>query len=282
MSTKVWAEAIAMGDLLRRTAERFPDHDFMVFPDERVTYGEFAERVDILARALSSKGIEPGDHVGILMPNSIEFVEVLFASASIGALTVPVNARFKSHELGYVIENADIKILFTSDSNADFVDFPQILEETFGGLAGSDAEGLRLPQAPLLQSVVLSGAPRPGFVSMADFLRKASATPAQEIARLRAQIRLKDPVVLMYTSGTTAKPKGCLLTHESVVRNGLNFAHTRFMLTEADRFWDPLPFFHMSIILPLMACVATGAAMLVNRRFEPAEALKALEAERAS
>lgn len=282
MSATSWAEAITFGDLLRRTAGQFPDHELLVLEDERITYREFVVKVDELTRSLSALGIGPGDHVGILMPNSIEYMTILFASASIGAVTVPINARFKSQELGYVIENADLRILFTSDAIADYTDYPLILEQTFPGLAGSNPWHLQLDGAPMLNQVVLSGSPRSGFLAVSDVLARAVETPADDIESLRARVRLRDVAVLMYTSGTTAKPKGCLLTHESLVRNGLNFARTKFMMTDADRFWDPLPFFHMSVILPLTACVATGATMIANQRFDAKEALTALEQERAT
>lgn len=282
MTGTTWAEAITMGDLLRRTAERFPDNELLVFPERRVTYREFTDRVDTLARALRSTGIEPGDHVGIVGPNSIEYMVIVFAATSLGAVAVPVNARFKSEELGYVIGHADLKLLFTSDEIADFVDYPAILEETFGGLADRDPDDLGLAAAPELRSIVLRGASRPGFLSLDDMLARAERTDLAEVDVLRSRVRLRDAAVLMYTSGTTAKPKGCVLSHESLVRNGLGFAKAKFLMTEADRLWDPLPFFHMSVILPLTACISVGAAMIATRRFDPAEAIDALEQERAT
>lgn len=282
MTGTTWAEAITMGDLLRRTAERFPDNELLVFPERRVTYREFTDRVDILARALRSTGIEPGDHVGIVGPNSIEYMVIVFAATSLGAVAVPVNARFKSEELGYVIGHADLKLLFTSDEIADFVDYPAILEETFGGLADRDPDALGLAAAPELRSIVLRGAPRPGFLSLDDMLARAERTDLAEVDVLRSRVRLRDAAVLMYTSGTTAKPKGCVLSHESLVRNGMGFANAKFLMTEADRLWDPLPFFHMSVILPLIACISVGATMIATRRFDPAEAIDALEHERAT
>lgn len=282
MSETIWAEAITMGDLLRRTTQRFPDNELLVFSDGRVTYREFTDRVETLARALRSSKIEPGDHVGILGPNSIEYMVILFAVTSLGAVAVPVNARFKSEELGYVIAHADLKLLFTSDEIADFVDYPAILTETFGGLGGRNPDSLELATAPQLRSIVLRGKPREGFLGFDVLLARAGETPQSEVDELRSRVRLRDAAVLMYTSGTTAKPKGCILTHESIARNGMGFARAKFMMTERDRLWDPLPFFHMSVILPLTACITTGATMISTRRFEAAEAIDALESEKAT
>ncbi len=87
---------------------------------------------------------------------------------------------------------------------------------------------------------------------------------------------------MMYTSGTTAQPKGCPLSHEQLVRNGINMNRERYFLTPQDRFWAPLPMFHMSAVLPLMCCFDAGATMLSMTRIEPGPALQMLEAERAT
>ena len=78
---------------------------------------------------------------------------------------------------------------------------------------------------------------------------------------------------MMYTSGTTAHPKGCPLTHEAVTRCALEAGRTRFELVANDRLWDPLPMFHMSFVLPFVACLDAGAALLSMQRFEPGPAL---------
>ena len=101
----------ALGDLVDRTAESRAEHDALVFPDARVTYRELATRIDDVARSLRALGRGPGDKVGILMPNCLEFVLLLLGAAKLGAIPVPINGRFKAHELGSVFEHADIKTL---------------------------------------------------------------------------------------------------------------------------------------------------------------------------
>ena len=122
-------EVTTLGDLLLHAANKWPEHQALVFPQERLSYAQLAERVLNRARALQSIGIQQGDHVGILSPNLIEVVELLFAIALSGAVAVMINARYKTTELAYVIENADLKLLFTTNRIADYVNFADLLYE---------------------------------------------------------------------------------------------------------------------------------------------------------
>jgi fatty-acyl-CoA synthase len=280
MSADPYAEAITIGDLLRKATDRDPGNELFVFPHERITYAEFTDRVETLARALRAYGIRAGDHIGILGPNSITYMNILFAAVSIGAVAVPINARFKATELDYIVGHADIKLLFTSDEVSEHVDYPAILGSMVEAAGGLWEKGKLLPDAEHLQEIVLHGQRRDGFLMLDDLLARAGEVPAEEIAIERSRVRLRDVGILMYTSGTTANPKGCMLTHESVVRNGMNFAGTKFMMDSGSRLYDPLPFFHMSVILPLLATISVGGTFISARHFDPVEALDALETER--
>ena len=92
-------EITTLGDLLLRAANRWPNEEALVFPDQRLSYAQLAQRAKETARALQGMGIQPGDHVGILAPNLVEVVEILFAIALSGAVAVLVNARYKTTEL---------------------------------------------------------------------------------------------------------------------------------------------------------------------------------------
>src|SRR5690606_11788880 len=104
---KMRIEATTLGDLLLKAWDRFPEKEALIFPDGRKTYAEVVDSVMHRARGLRALGIRPGDHVGILLPSGIEFVETLFASAMCGAVSVLMNARYKAPEMAYVAENAD-------------------------------------------------------------------------------------------------------------------------------------------------------------------------------
>ena len=131
--TRPLIEASTLGDLLLHGAREWPAREVLVFPGERLTYAALAQRALHRARALQALGVEPGDHVGILAPNLVEVIELLFACALSGAVAVLVNARYKSMELAYVVENADLKLLFTTRRTAGHVDFIGLLHDSAAG-----------------------------------------------------------------------------------------------------------------------------------------------------
>ncbi len=132
-----------------------------VFPEVRRSYDEMVERAVDVGRALVSLGVGKGDHVGILMPNCIDFLDVWFGCAFVGAVCVPINARFKTHELAYVIENADLAAVFTSDVVEQHTDYVALLHEALPGLADSpDPTALSIPTAPRCAAPCSSGRAR--------------------------------------------------------------------------------------------------------------------------
>src|SRR5580704_15251474 len=146
-----WQDTVRFGDLLLRAAERDPDHEAVVFPTDRVTYGELERRAFAVARSLLALGIGAQSRVGILMPNCIEFVELLFGISLVGGVMVPINARFAPRELGYVIENGDLELVFTSDRIVEHVDYVDRLHEALPRLRELPPQReLDLPDAPRL------------------------------------------------------------------------------------------------------------------------------------
>jgi fatty-acyl-CoA synthase len=273
-----------IGDLLLTAADRFPDSDAVVFPTAKVTYRELAERAMLRARSLQALGVKPRDHVGLLLPSCLEFVEYFFAIALCGAVSVPINARYKTHELGYVLDNGDIVTLITTSQVPDQVDFIARLNAALPSLAEqADPRHLAVREAPRLRNMVVLGkGSRPGFLSEKDFHRLAKSVPEDAVHTSRLQTRVRDIGLMLYTSGTTANPKGCLLTHEAMVRNSIALGRHRYQLRHQDRFWSPLPMFHIAAILPLIAIFDVGGAYLTMGHFDAGLALRMLEQEKAT
>jgi acyl-CoA synthetase (AMP-forming)/AMP-acid ligase II len=272
-----------LGDLLLAAAEARPEADAVVLPDGRLSYRELAERAWQYARALQALGVRPRDHVGLLLPTCLEFPEFLFAIALCGAVTVPINARFRAGELAYVIGNSDVVTLVTTDTVAEHVDFVERLCEGLPGLADApNPLHLALPGAPRLRNVVLLGhSGRRGFVAGRDLGRLADSVPVEAVEETRIGTWVRQPALMLYTSGTTANPKGCPLSHEAIVRNSSALGH-RYRLGPEDRFWSPLPMFHIAAILPLLAIFDVAGAYLTMTHFEAGAALRMLEEERAT
>ncbi len=276
--------ATTLGDLLLLAADDRSDGDAVVFPDQRQSFSELADQAYFRARGLQALGVRPGDHVGLLLPSCIEFPEFLFAIALCGAVTVPINARFRAGELRYVIENADVSTLITTDQIAEHVNFVERLSEGLPGLVDAhDPLHLNIPSAPKLQNAVLLGDSRPGgFIPEAKFTELATNAPEAEVETTRMRVRVRDPAIMLYTSGTTANPKGCPLSHEAIVRNSIALGRYRYQLTREDRFWSPLPMFHIAAILPMVAIFDVAGAYLTMSYFEAGSALRMLEQERAT
>ena len=268
-----------MGDLLLSAADRYPDTPALIFPDAQFTYQELANRALHRARSLQALGVRPRDHVAILMHTCPDFVELFFAAALCGAVVVPINARYRAGELAYVIENGDIATLVTTDAISEQVNF---VERLYGALpnleAQRDPRQLRLAGAPKLRNIVLMGASTaPGFVPQSDFEHGAETVPEINVHVARLGVRVRDVGLMLYTSGTTANPKGCLITHEAQVRNSIALGRHRYRLTHDDRLWSPLPMFHIASVLPMLAIFEVGGTYLTMSYFDPKVALEMLE-----
>jgi fatty-acyl-CoA synthase len=268
-----------MGDLLLSAADRYPETLALVFPDAQYTYQELAARALDRARSLLALGVKPRDHVGILMHTCPAFVEMFFAAALCGAVVVPINARYRSKELAYVIENGDIATLVTTDAIAEQVNFVERLSGALPGLQSqTDPRRLQLTATPTLRNVVLIGSTTsPGFVPQSAFDALAESVPENDVHIVRLGVRVRDVGLMLYTSGTTANPKGCLITHEAQVRNSIALGRHRYRLTHDDRLWSPLPMFHIASVLPMLAIFDVGGTYLTMSYFDPGVALDMLE-----
>ena len=276
--------ATTLGDLLLRAANEYPETDAIVFPDVRQTYAELVERAYQRARGLQALGVQPGDHVGLLLPTCIEFPEFFFGIALCGAVAVPINARYQSAELAYLIENADLVTIVTTDQIAEHVNFVERLTAALPGLdRAADPLKLKIKSAPRLRNIVLLGSSKSnGLVTESQFDQMAAAHSVDEVQITRMRARIRDPGLMLYTSGTTANPKGCVLSHEAIIRNSIALGRFRYQLKHEDRFWSPLPMFHIAAILPMVAIFDVGGAYLTMSYFDAGVALEMLEAERAT
>ena len=280
----VVADVYTLPDLLVRAVNRDAHADALVFPGRRTSFGELYLRAVDAARALAAQGICAGDHVGILMSNCEDFVDVLLGAQLLGAWPVPINARYKAKELAYVISDAELAVLVTTDVIVDHVDFVALLAASFPDLPSqTDPTALTLAGAPDLRSVVLIGdRSPPGILGEARYRELAAAVDSRHVESCRTRLAVRDVGMMMYTSGTTAMPKGCPISHEALVRPAIEAGRTRFFLTAEDRMWDPLPMFHMSFVLPLIACIDAGAALLSMEHFDATRAIDYMEREHAT
>lgn len=271
MNDNSWIEAVTGGDLLIRSATLWPDNLALIYPERQVTYAELLAGARRAARSLLGLGVQPRERVGILMPNCIEFMEIYLGCHLIGAVPVTVNARYKPQELAHVAADAELVAIITTDLIAEYVPFVDLLARAFD-----------TAMPPMLRSLVMIGDDRPdGYVDHNQWTSLAEQVPAGRVDELRRSVRLRDIAVVMYTSGTTSHPKGCPLTHEAMVRTA-KAVLDRFGLTDRERFWNPLPLFHMGGLLPTTATLLAGGAVLSAVHFDADTALRMLVEERAT
>ena len=248
------ADVPTLPGLLERAAAQFPTAG-VAFEDDRQTYGELLASATEYARRLRTLGIERGDKVGIFAGDRPEYLWALYGAALLGAVAVPVNGRFKVRELRHAITNAELKVLFCGGG---FANHAGLVAEALEGIEGPTVIAWD-PDAP------------DGFLTDFDTVEPTDFD--------RPELALQDPCMILYTSGTTAMPKGCVLSQEALVRPAYAM-RDRFALTDEDRMWDALPLFHLASLLPLHACMLAGASYVAMRRFDPAEALAQMERER--
>ena len=273
--------ATTLGDLLLIASDQNPDTAAIVLPDQRATYAELKQRVIFRARSLRALGIEPGDHVGLLLPTCMDFVDSLFAIAMLGAVTVPINARYKPPEISYVTENADLVALITTDEFDDAVNFVERVQTAFPDVQdNNDSYQLTVESAPKLRNIIIYGNQSvPGMLSQSQLDELAVKVDENEIHIRRIQTRVGNTALILYTSGTTSNPKGCMISHESIVRNSAALGQ-RYQLKQEDSFWSPLPMFHIAAILPMVTIFDAGGTYVTTPHFEAGEALRMLQDEK--
>jgi fatty-acyl-CoA synthase len=273
-----------LGDMLLKSWDQFPDKEALVFPSGRRTYDDITRSVLRRARGLIGLGIQHGDHVGILLPSGAEFVETLFAVSMIGGVSVLMNARYRAPEIAYVVENADLVAVITNSESDLFVDFTTRLAEAFPAIATcADPMALVLANAPKLRRLILHGDKQAaGFVDQAAFDAAADATSETQVHDARLSVRLRDTCMILYTSGTSANPKGCLLSNEAICREASNLARNRWQFTQDERVWSPMPLFHIAAMLAMLGAIEVGGTYIGQPHFDPGESLRQIAAEQAT
>ncbi len=277
-----WSEVCTVADLLIRSAARYPDRKALVLPEFSLTYSELRDAAVDVARGIIGLGIAPRSHIGILANNSRELVASIFGATLANCVAVPLNARHKSTELGFIIENADLALILTTAADTRFVDFRESLLGALPSLATASVEGpLDLPEAPKLRRVVLleGDAPR-GFMHRAAFTQIAASVPGERVDEARRRTRLRDIAIIIYTSGTTANPKGCMLAHEALTRGPVERADKRFRSTDHDVTWGGGPLFHIGSFAPFLGSIGTGGTYITDVVFDAGRALDLMERER--
>lgn len=235
---------IALGDVLRRSARRFREKPAVVTPSGTMTFGQLDEKANRCANLLREKGAKPGDRVATLCGNSIDFIVVIFGIHKAGLVWVPINPALSADDMAYILGHTEIAIII-ADEGVDSI-----------APGGTDGGPLEL-----------------ALGSSFDAQLAAASDVEPDLP-----IHERDLTMIMYTSGTTSRPKGvmhCNLAVYSTVMCNIG----EWMVTREDRILIILPLFHVSAHCLLMTFLAAGATVVLHSGFEPGQVLTTIEQE---
>lgn len=238
-----------IADWIDRHAAYAPNKAAILFDDREVSYAALAQEVERLAATLAGElGVAAGDRVAILAHNRPEFLALVFACARIGAICVPLNWRLAPPEHRYILQDAEAAVLFCD---------PQFRE-------GVETIRAALP----LRHLIGFGSSGGGWRDYADLIKGEGAAPRRG--------RLEDAALIVYTSGTTGRPKGAVLTQNALQWNAVN-STALHDLVSTDRVLTFLPMFHVGgLNIQTLPALHAGATVILQSRFQPAEALQAI------
>jgi long-chain acyl-CoA synthetase len=239
-----------LGELVTLTAQRTPDKAAVIFRDKTITYGELDQRVNQVANGLLAMGVRQGDRVGLYLHNLPLFMEAFYGIQRIGATVVPMNPLYKPGEIAFILNDAGAKAVVTIGA---FYPNVAAAKTEIAALAGTNG-----------------ATPARGAVGWDQAFGNASTAAPPPVA-----IQPDDVAVICYTSGTTGRPKGAMLTHRNFISNCTQMnASARVGLTSEDVVWVGLPLFHIyAMNVAMNVAVMVGATMVLQDRFEPVAAL---------
>ncbi|MFW2368046.1 MAG: AMP-binding protein [Desulforhopalus sp.] len=273
---------LTLGQILDKTVERFPDNDALVYVDRdfRLTYRQFSDVVDEMAKGLMALGIEKGEKVAIWATNIPYWVTMQFATAKIGAVLLTVNTNYKSAELEYLLIQSETENLFLIDGFQD-TDYVNTVYELIPELKTVERGRLRLEKFPHLKRVGFLGQEKHrGMYSIPEIKALSVMVSEEEYQARQATLDCHDVVNMQYTSGTTGFPKGVMLTHHNIGNNGF-FIGENQKFTAEDRVCLPVPLFHcFGCVLGVLAAVNHGTCMVIVEGFDPVQVMASIEQER--
>ncbi|WP_460820541.1 AMP-binding protein [Nocardioides ungokensis] len=250
-----------IGANFERTVAAHPDREALVevASGRRWTWAELDRDVDALAVGLIRAGIGKGDRVGIWSPNCAEWTITQYATAKIGAVLVNINPAYRTHELGYALNQSGTRLLISAPSFKTS-DYRAMVEEV-------------IDTTPVEQVLYL-GSPEWTDHNVSD--------PGVTLAEVMTwSLDPDDPINIQYTSGTTGYPKGATLSHRNILNNGY-FTTELINFTHEDRLCIPVPFYHcFGMVMGNLGCTTHGATMVIPAPgFDPEITLRTIAAER--
>lgn len=257
-------EQKTMGGVIRYAAKRWPDRTAIYWEDKKITFKELNELSDSFAKGIVKRGIQKGDRVGLWMHNHPEWIVAWFGISKTGAVIVPLDYWYTPGEAEYILHHSGVRALVISEAMLK-VDFPAMVEEIKAKLRG-------------LQLVVtLGNADREWLTSWEELVEDGFDISDEEMNEIAKEIGEHDMEFILYTSGTTGRPKGVVLSHYNMIRNAWDVG-SKLNAIEKDNILVPIPYSHsFGNTLVLTLSVLRGTAQTPMLYYEPKKALKMID-----
>ena len=251
---------------VEKWASEHPDKEALVFGDERLSWIDFKNRMDLIAKAYLDIGVRKGDRIAFLAMARNEFLTTYMAAGKVGAVWLGLNPKFTLDELRYQLNDSRPVVLITL---RDFMN--NDLSENTRTL---------MRECPFVKKVLVMGEPFHGAENLNDFVSIQRPELDESLNKRSAEITKEDPALLMYTSGSTGKPKGVLHTHYSIVEN-IKVEVDKFHFHENTRGLLHFPINHVAADVEIgFGCLMSGGCLILMDSFDPVSSIKMVEKER--
>lgn len=282
---------LTVGNLLDQRAGEIPDKEALVYNypefglELRLTYGQYRDVVNQLAKGLMALGIEKGDHVAVWATNLPEWVFLEMALAKIGGVLVTVNTNYRAAEIEYVLKQGDIKALFLIEElrGNSYLESIYSVAPEIRELSDPATQKLQSETLPQLKNVVLIGKePKPGVMLYSQVMALADNISDEELKARQASVTAQDIAQIQFTSGTTGFPKGVMLTHSNLI-NQSHVAVSRGNLRATERYVTAMPYFHIAGSLGgIIYATFLGCTLVPLIVFDPLKHLELFHQEKGS
>ncbi len=271
-----------LGQLLDQTIARCGENDAVVYADRdfRLTWYEFGEEVDRVAKGLMALGVKHGEKVALWATNVPHWVVLMFATAKIGAILLPLNTNYKSHEMDFALTQSNAESLFIIAGYRD-CDYVKVINDLVPELKTQPRGKLSSAKYPHLKRVMFLGAEKHrGMYSLNEIKALSVEVSDEDYFARQKEVDVNDVVNMQYTSGTTGFPKGVQLTHRNIANDGFWIGASQ-NLSSRDRVCIPVPLFHcFGCVLGVMSCVNHGSTMVFLEKFDPVQVMMSIEREK--
>lgn len=280
---------LTLGDLLDQRADELPDKEALVYDypeiglELRLTYSQYRDIVNRLAKGLIALGVEKGDQVAVWATNVPEWIFLQLALAKIGAVIVTINTNYRVAEIEYALRQGDISTIFLIEEyrGNNYLESLYSVAPEIKTINDPLVETLSLAALPRLKRAVLIGKDRrQGLSLFSDVIELADRVSDDELKARQSSVEPHDVTMMQYTSGTTGFPKGVMLTHHNLI-NQARVACTRGDLSDAERYVTAMPLFHIAGSLGgVIYCLYLGCALIPLITFDPLKNLELFEREK--